>query len=78
MNRKVIGVLHQFADSFEFGTSDIYMNPDILDELSNKPVPFVDYKFKLADSSRAEEITRVLETVFIEHGMSATAIVADI
>lgn len=78
VNRKVIGVLHQFADSFEFGTSDIYMNPDILDELSNKPVPFVDYKFKLADSSRAEEITRVLETVFIEHGMSATAIVADI
>ena len=40
--------------------------------------PFVDYKFKLADSSRAEEITRVLETVFIEHGMTATATMADI
>ena len=78
VNRKVIGVLHQFADSFEFGSSDIYMNPDILDEISSKPVPFVDYKFKLTDASRAEEITRVLETVFIEHGMTATATVADI
>jgi len=78
VNRKVIGVLHQFADSFEFGSSDIYMNPDILDEISSKPVPFVDYKFKLADASRAEEITRVLETVFIEHGMTATATIADI
>ena len=78
VNRKVIGVLHQFADSFEFGSSDIYMNPVILDEISGKPVPFVDYKFKLADASRAEEITRVLETVFIEHGMTATATVDDI
>jgi ABC-type lipoprotein release transport system permease subunit len=78
VSRKVIGVLDPFADSFEFGSTDIYMNPDILDEISNKPVPFVDYKFKLADSSRAEEITRLLETVFIEHGMSATSTVADI
>jgi putative ABC transport system permease protein len=78
VNIKVIGVLHQFADSFEFGSTDIYMNPGILDEISTKPVPFVDYKFRLADASRAEEITRVLETVFIEHGMSATATVADI
>jgi putative ABC transport system permease protein len=78
VNRKVIGVLHQFADSFEFGTSDIYMNPTILDELSSKPVPFVDYKFRLADASRAEEITRVLETVFIEHGMTAKAMEQEI
>ena len=78
VERKVIGVLHQFADSFEFGSTDIYMNPEILAELSNKPIPFTAYKFRLADSSRAEEITRVLETVFIEHGMSATATVADI
>jgi putative ABC transport system permease protein len=78
VDRKVIGVLHQFADSFEFGSSDIYMNPDILDEISSKPVPFVDYKFKLTDASRAEEITRVLETVFIEHSMTATSTFADI
>lgn len=78
VDRKVIGVLHQFADSFEFGTTDIYMNPAILDEISSRPVPFTAYKFRLADSSRAEEITRVLETVFIEHGMSASATVADI
>jgi len=78
VNAKVIGVLHQFADSFEFGSTDIYMNRGILDELSNKPVPFTAYKFRLADASRSEEITRVLETVFIEHGMTATATVADI
>ncbi len=78
VNLKVIGVLHQFADSFEFGSTDIYMNPDILDELSPKPVPFVIYKFMLADGSRAEEITRLLETVFIEHGMSAKAIEQEI
>ena len=78
VNIKVIGVLHQFADSFEFGSTDIYMNPGILDAISTKPVPFVDYKFRLADASRAEEITRVLETVFIEHGMSATSIVDEI
>ena len=78
VNLKVIGVLHQFADSFEFGSTDIYMNPGVLDKISTKPVPFVNYKFRLADASRAEEITRVLETVFIEHGMSATAIVAEI
>jgi putative ABC transport system permease protein len=75
---KVIGVLHQFADSFEFGTTDIYMTPEILDQLSNKPVPFVNYKFRLADASRAEEITRLLETVFIEHGMTAKAIEIEI
>jgi putative ABC transport system permease protein len=78
VNLKVIGVLHQFADSFEFGSTDIYMSPDILDELSPKPVPFVVYKFMLADGSRAEEITRLLETVFIEHGMSAKAIEQEI
>ncbi len=78
VDAKVIGVLHQFADSFEFGSTDIYMNPGILDELSSKPVPFTDYKFRLADASHAEEITRVLETVFIEHGMTASATAADI
>jgi putative ABC transport system permease protein len=78
VDAKVIGVLHQFADSFEFGSTDIYMNPDILSEVSSKPVPFTAYKFRLADDSRAEEITRVLETVFIEHGMTASATAADI
>ena len=78
VDRKVIGVLDQFADSFEFGQTDIYMNSAVLDELSSKPVPFVDYKFKVADPSRTEEITRLLETVFIEHGMSARAVEQDI
>ncbi|NQW19110.1 MAG: FtsX-like permease family protein [Chloroflexi bacterium] len=78
VNRKVIGVLDQFADAFEFGSGDIYMNPAVLEELSTKPVPFVDYKFRLTDSSRTEEVTRLLETVFIEHGMTASATVEDI
>lgn len=78
VDRTVIGVLDQFADAFEFGSSDIYMNSEILDEISQKPVPFTDYKFKLTDPSRTEEITRVLETVFIEHGMTANATVEDI
>ena len=78
VDAKVIGVLNQFADSFEFGTTDVYMNPGILEELSDKPVPFTAYKFRLADSSRAEEITRVLETVFIEHGLTAAATVDEI
>jgi len=78
VDRKVIAVLDQFADAFEFGSSDIYMNPAILNEISQKPVPFTDYKFKLTDPSRTEEITRVLETVFIEHGMTANATVEDI
>ena len=78
VNRKVIGVLDQFADSFEFGQTDIYMNSAVLVELSSKPVPFVDYKFRLADPSRAEEITRLLETVFIEHGMTARSTEEDI
>lgn len=76
--RTIIGVLDQFADAFEFGGSALYMNPAILDELSSEPVPFVDYKFRLADSSRYEEVTRLLETVFIEHGMSASATLDDI
>lgn len=78
VDRKVIGVLDQFADAFEFGGADIYMNPAVLEEISGKPVPFIDYKFKLTDPSRTEEITRLLETVFIEHGMSASATIEDI
>ena len=78
VSRKVIGVLHQFADSFEFGATDIYMNPEVLDELTDTLVPFTAYKFRLADPSRAEEITRVLETVFIEHGLTASATVDEI
>lgn len=78
VNRTIIGVLDQFADAFEFGEADLYMNPAVLEELSNEPVPFVDYKFRLADPSRYEEVTRRLETVFIEHGMSASATLQDI
>ncbi|MDP6665954.1 MAG: FtsX-like permease family protein, partial [Dehalococcoidia bacterium] len=78
VDRKIIGVLDQFADAFELGQADIYMNPAVLEELSDEPVPFVDYKFRLADPSRHEEVTRLLETVFIEHGMSAKSIVENI
>ena len=78
VSRKVIGVLDQFADLYDFGSADIYMNPAVLEELSDKPVPFVDYKFRLADPSRTAEITRLLETVFIEHGMLAKATVEEI
>jgi putative ABC transport system permease protein len=78
VERKVIGVLDQFADAFEFGQADIYMNPAVLGEISEKPVPFVDYKFRLSDPSRTEEITRLLETVFIEHGMTANGTLEDI
>jgi putative ABC transport system permease protein len=78
VDRKVIGVLDQFADSFESGQTNIYMNTSVLGELASKPVPFVDYKFRLADPARAEEITRLLETAFIEHGMTARSTGEDI
>jgi putative ABC transport system permease protein len=78
VSRTVIGVLGQFADVYDFGPSDIYMNAAVLEELSDKPVPFVDYKFRLADLSRTDEVTRLLETVFIEHGMSAKSTVEEI
>ena len=75
---KVIGVLDQFADAFELGAADLYMNPDVISELSEVPVTAVDYKFKLADPDRAEEMTRLLETAFLEHGMTAKATTSDI
>jgi putative ABC transport system permease protein len=75
---KVIGVLDQFADAFELGAADLYMNPDVMTELSEVPVTAVDYKFKLADPDRADEITRLLETTFLEHGMTAKATMTDI
>jgi len=78
VNRVVIGVLDQFADMFELGQADIYMNSAVLDDISDKPVPFTSYKFQVADSARVAEITRVLETVFIEHGMTASATEEDI
>ena len=79
VNRKIIGVLDQFADSLEsngFGAApnDIYMHFSVLEQLSDKPVPFIEYKFRIADPSRTDEITRLLETVFIEHGMQAEGI----
>jgi len=74
IKRKVIGVLGEFADSFEGNGTDIYMHHSVLTELSDKPIPFVDYKFRLTDPSRASEVTRLLETVFIEHGMTAVSI----
>lgn len=75
---KVIGVLDQFADAFELGAADLYMNPDVISELSEVPVTAVVYKFKLADPDRAEEMTRLLETAFLEHGMTAKATTSDI
>ena len=54
------------------------MHYSVLVELSDKPIPFVDYKFRLADPSRASEITRLLETTFIEHGMTTLSIEEEI
>ena len=73
VERTVIGVLDQFADAFELGSADIYMNADVLDEISEKEVEFTSYKFKLTDSADVAEVTRLLETVFIEHGMTTSA-----
>lgn len=78
VDRKVIGVLDQFADAFELGSADIYMNAAVLDEISDKPIPFTSYKFKVSDSADVAEVTRLLETVFIEHGMTASATEEDI
>jgi putative ABC transport system permease protein len=78
VTRKVIGVLDQFADAFELGNADIYMNTAVLDEVSDKTVSFDHLKFKLTDPSHVEEVTRLLETVFIDHGMSASATEQDI
>ncbi|PZC49337.1 MAG: ABC-type transport system, permease component [Chloroflexi bacterium] len=74
VKRKVIGVLDQFADSLENPGTDIYMHYSVLGDLSDKPVPFVEYKFRLTDPLRAGEITRLLETTFIENGMRAHSI----
>ena len=74
VTRKVVGVLDEFADYFENNqgsSNDIYMHYSVLEELSEKTVPFTDYKFRITDPSRADELTRLLETVFIDHGMTA-------
>ncbi len=75
VTRKVVGVLDEFADYFEnnqeFGSNDIYMHYSVLEELSEETVPFTDYKFRITDPSRADELTRLLETAFIDHGMTA-------
>ena len=74
VTRKVVGVLDEFADYFENNqgsSNDIYMHYSVLEELSEKTVPFTDYKFRITDHSRADELTRLLETVFIDHGMTA-------
>jgi len=47
------------------------MHYSVLEELSEKTVPFTDYKFRITDPSRADELTRLLETVFIDNGMTA-------
>ena len=78
VKRKVIGVLDEFADNFENNDNDIYMHPSILAEISDKTIPFTDYKFKLEDASSAFDITRLLETAFIEHGMTAISIQEEI
>ena len=74
VTRKVVGVLDEFADYFENNqgsSNDIYMHYSVLEELSEKTVPFTDYKFRITDPSRADELTRLLETVFIDNGMTA-------
>ena len=79
VTRKVIGVLDEFADYFENYldeddegyVKDIYMHHSVLEELSDKQIPFTDYKFRITDPSRAEELTRLLETAFINHGLAA-------
>ena len=74
VTRKVVGVLDEFADYFENNqgsSNDIYMHYSVLKDLSEKAVPFTDYKFRISDPSRADELTRLLETAFIDHGMTA-------
>tara|TARA_B100000029_G_scaffold171159_2_gene167433 strand:+ start:21384 stop:24938 length:3555 start_codon:yes stop_codon:yes gene_type:complete len=74
VTRKVVGVLDEFADYFENNqgsSNDIYMHYSVLEEISEKTIPFTDYKFRITDPSRADELTRLLETAFIDHGMTA-------
>lgn len=74
VKRKVVGVLDRFADSFENSQNDIYMHHSVLQQVSDKFVPFTEYKFKLSDPLRADEIALLLDTVFIEHGMKSRSI----
>ena len=74
VKRKVIGVLDSFADSFENSGNDIYMHHSVLQQVSDKFVPFTEYKFKLSDPLRADEVALLLDTVFIEHGMKSRSI----
>lgn len=74
----IIGVLDQFADNYENSRNNIYMNYSIIEKISSKPVPFTVYKFKLSNDTSGSEITRILETLFINNGMKAKYIMDEI
>ncbi len=78
LDRTVIGVMDEFADAFELGSADIYMNPAVLNEISKRPIEFSNHKFQIAGDQDSEEMARLLETVFIDHGMTARATEEDI
>ena len=77
-DKKVVGVLDLYADSLEFGQdgpvpSLIYMNSEILNEISIETTPYTNFKFRLKNPDKSLELTRTLETVFIENGMIAVS-----
>jgi len=49
-----------------------------LNEISKRPIEFSNHKFQIAGDQDSEEMARLLETVFIDHGMTARATEEDI
>ena len=82
VKRRVIGVVDPIAgglDGFEGqGSSTIYTNTKIVQDISPIDITPNVYRFKLTDPSQDEEIARKLETVFLENSMQATAIVTQL
>ena len=82
VTRKIIGVVDSVAgglDGFEGqGRSAIYTNIDLVKEISPIDITPNVYRFKLTDPTQDEEISRKLETVFLENSMQATAIVTQL
>jgi putative ABC transport system permease protein len=77
VGRTVIAAIDPFAEGWEFTDfagpfSGIYTRADVLEEISEAPVPFTTFRIRLAPGADAGRTAAAMETAFLDNSMEAT------
>ena len=73
-SRTVIGVMDQFAESFELDSgplANLITRDDLFVELSGSSLPFTTFRIRLRDGVDAGRVSAGMETVFLDNSLQA-------